>query len=369
MSGRTRARRMQWRWWLWHGLRPGKRPEQPQRILICHHLLLGDTLMLAPLLAQLRARYPQAEVAMTMDPLIIPLFRHRPYGLLPLPYDPKKPDTVRALLDNQGWDLALVPGDNRYSWLALAMGARWIRAFEGDRPGYKSWPVHEQVRLPRNPVAWPDMNLMLMPDTPLPDVTWSADAWRVTPQSPPGIPDSPYVVLHLGASSPTKFWPPACWQALAHRIEQQGMVPVLSCGPGESALIDALDAPAHWPRYPGNLMLDQLWHLVQRAQAIVCPDTGVLHLARLTGTPAVGLFGPGSASLYTDSTYFSTIPFRAIEKPIACRNQPYLFKRSLPWVSRCARSLESCPEVRCMDLIQPGEVWDVLSDMTKEKSP
>ena len=34
-------------------------PIEPRRILIAHHLLLGDTLMLTPLLAKLRASHPR----------------------------------------------------------------------------------------------------------------------------------------------------------------------------------------------------------------------------------------------------------------------------------------------------------------------
>ncbi len=38
-----------------------RKPAQPERILVLHHLLLGDALMLTPLLARLAARYPLAE--------------------------------------------------------------------------------------------------------------------------------------------------------------------------------------------------------------------------------------------------------------------------------------------------------------------
>ncbi|TMH84777.1 MAG: heptosyltransferase, partial [Betaproteobacteria bacterium] len=35
-------------------LSPRRKPAQPKRVLIAHHLLLGDVVMLAPLLAKLR---------------------------------------------------------------------------------------------------------------------------------------------------------------------------------------------------------------------------------------------------------------------------------------------------------------------------
>ncbi len=43
-------------------------PAAPKKILILHELLLGDTLMLAPLLAELRTRHSQAELFVSCSP-------------------------------------------------------------------------------------------------------------------------------------------------------------------------------------------------------------------------------------------------------------------------------------------------------------
>src|SRR5258707_11753576 len=53
---------------LTHGVRSlGRRARNsdPRRILVVHHLLLGDTLMLTPLLAKLRELFPRAYLTMT----------------------------------------------------------------------------------------------------------------------------------------------------------------------------------------------------------------------------------------------------------------------------------------------------------------
>lgn len=368
MSSRTAARLAQLPWWLLNSLRRKCPPgDTPRRIIICHHLLLGDTLMLAPLVAALRARYPDSEIAMTMNPVIAPLFAHRPLGLRPLPFNPRNPQTVRTLLREQHWDLALIPGDNRYSWLALAMGARWIRAFSGDRPAYKSWPVNEAINYPDTPQAWPDMNLALAGGTP-PTVSWQPNLWVPLGTPPAVAPKSDYAVLHLGASSPTKFWPASHWQALARALSARGYQVVLTTGPGEADLLKAVDPAKSHVHVPGTLDLSAMAQLLRHASAIVCPDTGILHLARLTGTPTIGLFGPGSAPLYTDSRYFDPIPFRAIQKPMECRNQPLLFKREIPWVERCSRSLEACPTPRCMEHITQEDVLAELEALLNRAS-
>src|SRR4051812_28114520 len=72
--------------------RPMRRtaPLAPARILVAHHLLLGDTLMLTPLLKKLRTQHPQADIAMTVPRLIAPLYAGQPYGIRVLPWDPRR---------------------------------------------------------------------------------------------------------------------------------------------------------------------------------------------------------------------------------------------------------------------------------------
>ncbi len=95
----------------------------PRRILVVHHLLLGDTLMLTPLLAKLRERFPRAEIAMTTPVGFVPLYRQRPYGVDAVPYDPRKPGTLIKLLKQSGFDLAFRWGQGG-SWLFRVIGLR-----------------------------------------------------------------------------------------------------------------------------------------------------------------------------------------------------------------------------------------------------
>src|SRR4051812_34330109 len=120
-------------------------PQAPARILVLHHLLLGDTLMLTALLAKLRARYPQAEITMTVARPFCALYEARPYGVTVVPFDPRDFATFRSLFALPRFDLAILPADNRWSWLARAIGARWIVGLAGDRPAHKNWPVDELV--------------------------------------------------------------------------------------------------------------------------------------------------------------------------------------------------------------------------------
>ncbi len=350
------------------GSRKRTAPTAPKRILIAHHLLLGDTIMLTPLIRKCRERWPEAEIVMTCPVPYVDLYATRPFGVRVLPYDPRDAATLKPLLAEKGFDLALVPADNRLSWLARALDARWIVAFAGDSPAYKDWPVDELRRYPDAPAAWGDLVAGLI-DGP-PPATFRHGDWPAPPASaftlPPAAasawPAAPYAVLHVGASTPLKHWPPERWRALGRRLEGEGLGVVLSAGPGEAALLDAIDPAADWTRYPGSLTLPQLWHLLAGAALLVCPDTGVAHLARVAGVPTVALFGPGSAFLSGAGEFWRDAAYTAVTVPdFPCRDQRITMKRDVAWIRRCERfpgdAPGQCAQARCMLALTDDIVW------------
>src|SRR5258706_7112554 len=148
------------------------------------------------------------------------LYASAPYDLRAIGWDPRSP-ADSALWREQRFDLALVPGDNRFSWLALALDARWIVAFAGDRPPYKSWPVDESRHYSSAPCAWGDMVATLI-DGP-PPAAYDPSDWPAPPAQARITPSRPYAVLHVGASSALKRWDPARWGALADRLAAHGV--------------------------------------------------------------------------------------------------------------------------------------------------
>ena len=335
-------------------------PSDPRRILVAHHLLLGDTLMLTPLLKKLRTLHPHADIAMTVDPAIAPLYETRPYGIRALPFHPRH--SAAALYAEPGFDVAIVPGDNRYAWLAAAMGARWIIAFGGDRPFTKSWQVDHLVGYPDQPGAWGDIVARLI-EGPAPAPYAPAD-WTPPERAGFASPARPYAVLHVGASSPLKQWAPARWRQTAEWLALRGVAPVWSAGAQETTLVDAIDPGRRFASFAGRLALPQLWHLLANAALLVAPDTGVAHLGRIVGVPTVALFGPGSAVLCGAGEFWRNAPYRAVTiDPFRCRDQHVLFKREIAWVRRCGRSVGECPEHLCMPAISVADVENAIASL------
>ena len=346
---------------------PRQRPGQVRRALVAHHLLAGDTLMLTPLLAKLRAVYPGAEIAMTMRPALAPLYAGRPYGVQALPFDPRDPATLRELLaGSHGFDLALVPGDNRYSWLAAALDAAWVVAFAGDRPAPKSWMVDELVPFPDVPMAWSDMNLRLVPGA-FAEKYHPAD-WPAPPCVPFERPANPYAVLHVEASTALRRWESGKWLALANRLAAAGTTPVWSSGPAGRKLIEEIDPQGKFQALGHRLDLAQLWHLLAGAALLVSVDTSVAHMAKLTHTPTVTLYGPSSGLLFGRGRFWSDAPFREVTvEDFPCRDQRTLFKRRIEWVRRCQRNVgraaAECAEPRCMQAIGVEQVIAALGEL------
>ncbi|RQR50319.1 heptosyltransferase [Burkholderia sp. Bp9125] len=347
-----------------------RKPQRPASILVAHHLLLGDTLLLTPLLAKLREQYPVARIVLACPKAIAPLFAREPFGVHAFAFDPRDSASVRRLLASGPYDLGIVAADNRHSWLALGAGCRWIVAHAGDAPAWKNWPVDEARPYPDVPTAWGDLTADLVDG--LPPRAYRPDDWPAPPAVaalPASLRERPYVVLHPGASTAVKRWPLERWRALAAEVEAAGYLPVWSGGKGEVDLIDAIGPHDGQPNFAGQLGLADLWHLYAGAQAVVCPDTGVAHLARLIGVPTVALFGPGSAVVHGAGRYWREMPFVALTiADMPCRDQPYIFQRHVQWIRRCDRNATTCVAwhdgtAACMSALTVGAVREALQQV------
>ncbi len=324
-------------------------PEGPvKRVLIAHHLLLGDTLMLSPLIAKLRAIHPLAEIDLLTQPAFAGLYSGRPWGVRALPWAPSDTPSLQSIFAASHYDLAFVPGDNRYSWLARAAGARWVVAHGGDRPGWKNFTVDELRPFRSTAGAWGDIVADLI-DGPAPAAYRPSD-WPAPAAEAFERPADAYAVLHVGASTPLKRWRAPRWLGIAEGLERRGITPVFLAGADEKPVVREIDPYGRWRSYAGRLALEQVWHLLAGARVLLAPDTGIAHLGRVIGVPTVALFGPGSSIICGAGDFWRASPYWPVTMPeIACRDQTILFNRDIEWVRRCGRSTSECTQARCMD--------------------
>lgn len=344
------------------------RPANPTRILIAHHLLLGDTLMLTPLLARLRERYPKAELWMTVPTAFAPLYVTRPYGVQAHAYDPRDVRTLLAWLGRGPFDIAFLPADNRFSAFARAVGARWIVGFAGDTPGYKNWLVDEQRPFASAPMAFGDLVAQLVDDAP--PLPYRPTDWPTPPYAPFDAPREPYCVLHVGASNRLRQWPAEHWRALAAQLGAGGLEIVLSAGAGEGDIVRAIDPAGAHRNLAGRLTLPQLWGLLARADLLVTLDTGIAHLGRLSDVPTVVLFGPGSPAVFGAGEFWRNSRYRALQvEDLPCRaGQDVIFRRRIPGMAHCIRLYGECTDNICMQRLPVDAVLAAARAILKPRN-
>jgi ADP-heptose:LPS heptosyltransferase len=342
-------------------LRRRRRPEAPRRILVAQQLLLGDAVMVGPLLAALRERYPQAALYMTCSRAFLPLYAGRPWGVTALAYEERAASTVVELLKAGPFDLVFIPAETRLSWLARAVGARWVVAFDGDRPDYKNWLVDELHPFSPTPEAWADMVATLCGH---PSRSFCPGDWPMPEARPFAPPQRPYCVLHIGASSVLRRWEAANWCAVADDLIARGLHVAITCGANEGELLRAIDPEARHRHYPGTLDLVQLWHLLHDARLVVSLDTGIAHLARTAAVPLIVLFGPGSAELFGGGRFFAAAPERKVTIPnFPCRDENMVFRRHVVWAGHCGRTTRQCNDAKCMRAIAPTMVLGAIDEL------
>ena len=335
----------------------------PKKILIAHNLLLGDTLLLAALMKRIHEKYPNPQKYILAKPTFFPLYINTPYGFKALPYNPKSFLSLWKIWCEGPYDLTFIAGDNRYSWLARALGSRWIVGIAHDKPQWKNWMLDEEKSFDLTPASWADMMGRLVDGKnpkPYQKNEWSRP--EIKKLFLPFDRSKPYVVCHLGASNSLKFWQASSWQVLINNLRKLKYEVVLSVGPNEEYLIKEVDPDDQCHHVPGTYSLIEMWALVQKAKLIVSVDTGIAHFAKLTGTPIVTLFGPGSLESHGVGIFWKTLLNSEVTmSDFTCRNQNILFRRNVDWVKRCGRSVYECKTPgACMEAITPQKVLNAI---------
>jgi len=334
----------------------------PKKILIVHDLLLGDALLLAPLMKRIYEKYPNQEKYILAKPGFIPLYKSTPYRFTALLFNPKSFLDIWKLFFTGPYDLTFVAGDNRYSWLARAIGSRWIVGIAYDKPQWKNWMLDEVKAFDLKPATWADMMGRLVDGKdPKP---YKKDEW-LSPNIKKALSfknSKSFVVCHLGASSPLKFWPAKYWQTLIDELQHKGFEIFISVGPGEEYLIKEADPCNTCQHIPGTYSLLEMWSLIDHAKLLISVDTGIAHLAKLSNTPIVTLFGPGSTVTHGVGNFWKLNPHMNITvSSFPCRDQKILFRRKVQWVKRCGRGVKECNTPgACMEAIAPKQVLNTL---------
>ncbi|MFE7629460.1 glycosyltransferase family 9 protein [Kocuria sp. NPDC057446] len=234
-------------------------------------------------------------------------------GFRPPPVDPAATTALVADLAARGYDLAVVFTSYHQSPLPMALLARLagidrVVATSEDYPGSLLDVRHRRADPPGGGhEVEAALELAVAAGAPEPA---PADRRLAVRRPLPGLPaelsalPGGFVVLHPGASVPSRGLTPEHAGALAAELAAAGRTVVLTGGPGERELTAAARAAARAaaPRgaaphgavldLAGRTDLPGLAAVLDAAACVVVGNTGPAHLAAAVGTPVVSLFSP-----------------------------------------------------------------------------
>lgn len=281
------------------------------KILIVRLSAMGDVVHALPLAANAAAA--GAEVGWAIEPAFAGLLEGSPHCERVLVADtrawrrrPFSGQTRRAIAALRAACLAFAP-DRTLDAQGLFKSAVVARLAGSPVVGFAFGARREplsaalcRVRVSPGPAARHvvDRNLALLSAAGIPTTARAPDARYLLAVPRPeadafvaALPES-YAVLHPGAGRAAKTWGEDRFARLAASLEERGIAPVVSWGPGDEDRVERLTALVPRARRAPRLDFPGLARLSARARLFVGGDTGPLHLADAVGTPTLALFGP-----------------------------------------------------------------------------
>lgn len=283
-----------------------------KRILVVRqHDLLGDFLLATPALRALRQRFPAAHIGVLVRAYFAGAARHHPEVNEVLVFD-KSALSPWLMLWRQlrrKWDLAVVLNTVSHSttsdWLAYLSGARYILGSAhlplpgGTRNFFYNLLAPYAARVKHQSERNLDIVRYIGADT-----SDLSETMRVLESEKNaaavklrhlGLQQHGAVIgMHVGAGKLMNRWPITRFSELAQWLgERYAIEIVLFWGPQEEALRRRFcEALPFSPIKFAPTTLREMAAAFTQCHAIVCNDTGVMHVAAAVGTPLVAIFGP-----------------------------------------------------------------------------
>lgn len=160
----------------------------------------------------------------------------------------------------------------------------------------------------------------------------------------------PWIVVHPGASAPSRRYPAAGFAAVARRLVREvGWQIVFTGLPAEREVIcpiqQAMAAPSQ--AFVGDLDLGELAALIEAAPLLLANNTGPAHIAAAVGTPIVDLY----ALTNPQHTPWG-VPNRVLSHDVPCKN--------------CFKSICPLGHHDCLRQVAPDMVVAAVVDLFAE---
>jgi len=297
--------------------------QPPDRVLVIRPDHLGDLLFTTPTLHHLRQAWPAARITALVGPwgqavlaghpaldeiltLPFPGFSRQPAASLTAPYQLLRAEAAR--LAAQRFDLALILRFDHWWGAWLAQRASIPHRIGFAIPECVPFLTSAVPYAPRQHEVLQNLTLAaaatgqpLVAPAPLHfTVTEAAAVWAEAWLHEHGLMARPLVILQPGSGAAVKLWRVEAWAALASVLQAKGLALLLTGGPAEALLAQAINArlPRPVPSLVGHTSLEQAAALFQRCALVIGLDSGPMHLAVAMRAPTIHLYGPVDAAAF-----------------------------------------------------------------------
>ncbi|PTX92542.1 glycosyltransferase family 9 protein [Opitutus sp. ER46] len=304
-------------------------PDRPRRILIIRRRYLGDIVLLGSLLRNLRLHWPDAHLAVLVEPRFVDLLALNPDvdQAVPLPQSATQwPGFLRRLrrerfthvlnLDNTEktaviarWTGAPIRVALHHGGYRLKFRPLYTNSVRDDDARHEANPITEYYLRALEPLGVPVVTREIRLEPPAEEV---AELQRFVGAS------ERVLLVHPGSRSPMRVWPAERFAALIDYAQDElGAQVILAGGPADEAVLTEIrrHVGTHLLALPGPLPIARFAALARISHALVCHDSGPMHVAAAVGTPVIALYGSQNATLFQPMGPNHTL----LQPPLPCR--------------------------------------------------
>jgi heptosyltransferase II len=287
-----------------------------ERILVVRqHNQMGDMMLATPALRAIRETYPQAKIGIVTSTLNRGVLANSPFIDRVFTYDKRRPGSHLAMLRDlrrEKCDLAVVLHTVSFSFttlmLAVVSGARVRIGSTSAQIGDALTGTYLNITLPLpDPAQLAAMNEAEHNLFPLRYVGITTD--DLAPLIVPGAaserwadgfasacwtPGTVKLAVHPGAGKTENIWKPENFAAVVDALARAWALSLaIVQGPADAETVRAFEAACgvRGTVVRGRSITD-VAALMQRADLVLCNDTGVMHVACAAGARVLGIFGP-----------------------------------------------------------------------------
>lgn len=284
----------------------------PRRVLIIRRRYLGDIVLLGSLLRNLRLAWPGARLTVLVEPRfadVLALNRDVD-AVLSLPASwTQWPGFLGQVRRERFTDVLDLDNTERTALIARLSGANqrvvlhhggykvrlrsaYTHVVHDPDELHETRPITEYYLQALEPIGVPVVSREIALE---PDPAEVAAVRKFVGAS------GRVLLVHPGSRSPMRVWPAENFANVIDYVQDDlGVQAILVGGPTDQPIVTAIreKVRTHLYELPGALPIGRFAALARASDAMLCHDSGPMHVAAAVGTPVIALYGSQNATLF-----------------------------------------------------------------------